>query len=128
MISIRLYDSMTYTTVDIDFSSDGTSDPPDDHSAWIYMSMLYTFFTRSKCIYVETTEGAPAILSNWWTFASQRLLDILESAPSNNSLCPQLIVENPRDGYSGLRRRSNGSNLIKKPGVVSDYCVWLNKP
>jgi len=116
--SITRFDGIDNCLVGVDVWADRTSDPRNDHSAWIYMSTLYTFFSSCESIYIETADGGSSISSNWYTFSSQRLRYILDSNAAVSSW-QYLIVGNPLHGYSGFQK-SNTSTSINGFGTCSD--------
>jgi hypothetical protein len=112
--SIAKFNGIDNCLVDVDIRANWPQGPSNDHSVWIYLSTLFTFFSKCKGIYIETTPGATSIGRKWWDFASQRVTYILESMESP-PLWQYFIVGNACDGYSGIRRKDND------PTVMDDF-------
>jgi len=81
-----------------------------DHSAWLHVSTVYTYFWTCDCILIETEPCGRAISRSSWAFISWRLLYVAGDwrTAAGGSL-RYIVAGNRMDGYSGMQRIPNGS-------------------
>jgi hypothetical protein len=70
-----------------------------DHSAWMYLSVVYEHFPHCDCILLQTEEQGNLVPEGWWKLPSERMINNLESS------LRYFIVGNQAYEYSGIERR-----------------------
>ena len=115
--SLVKFDSLHNCAVGRNLRRTPLSERKKDHSVWLDVSTVCTYFWTCDCILIETKACGRAISRSSWAFISRRLLSVAKGAATVGSL-KYIVAGNQMDGYSGMERIPNGSSWEDSMGNV----------